>query len=383
MHIVVDARAAFAYRGTGIGTYTAQLLQQLLRLDRANRYTLLLPGDQWVEAAPGMGDLLAWCGQKQADFWEEVAPVTSPLPPGADVYFVPHNGLGLPKPQLRAAEPAPPRLVVTVHDLIPYVLPQTCSRTFLRRALAEIPRAVAEADAVITVSLHSKRDLQTLLGVPENRLVVIPEAPEERFTPLDRDVCRARVARRYALDRPFILNVGGFSRRKNLPRLVEAFAEVCRTTALPHQLVLVGRPGGGSYAQCQALAERLGIADRVVFPGFVAGEDLPFLYNAADLFVFPSLYEGFGLPPLEAMACGVPVIAANTSSLPEVTGEAARLVDPLDPGALARSIREVLTNPAEAEQLSEAGRKRAEGFSWRRTAWLTLLALERAATGPS
>ncbi|MGE5553617.1 MAG: glycosyltransferase family 4 protein [Betaproteobacteria bacterium] len=377
MHIAVDARAAFAYRGTGIGTYTTQLLQHLLRLDRRNRYTLLLPGERWVEAVPGTADLLAWCGQKKPDFWEAVGPVAAPLPDGADVYFVPHNGLGLPPPEARRSA----RLVVTVHDLIPYVLPQTCSRTFLQRALAEIPRAVAEADYVITVSRHSLQDLRTLLGVPESRVAVIPEAPEDRYAPLDRDLSRVRVARRCGLDGPFILNVGGFSRRKNLPRLVEAFSEVCRTTSLPHRLVLVGRPGGGSYAHCRELAERLGIADRVAFPGFVAGEDLPALYNAADLFVFPSLYEGFGLPPLEAMACGVPVVAANTSSLPEVVGPAARLVDPLDVGALAQTIREVLTNRNEAERLAQAGRQRAAEFSWRKTAWLTLLVLEKTAAG--
>jgi glycosyltransferase involved in cell wall biosynthesis len=269
--------------------------------------------------------------------------------------------------------------VVTIHDLIPYVLPQTCSRAYLRRALAELPRAVAMADTIVTVSENSKRDLQCILGVPASRLVVVPEAPGERFLPLDPDACRIRVARRHGLRQPYILNVGGFSRRKNLTRLVEAFAGLCRATPLPHQLVLVGRAGGGSYAQCQERAEKLGVAGRVVFPGFVAAEDLPALYNAADLFVFPSLYEGFGLPPLEAMACGVPVIASGASSLPEVVGEAARLVDPLDTEALGRAMVEVLSDPLEAERWREAGRRRAAEFSWRRTAVLTLLVLEQAA----
>lgn len=387
MHIAVDARAALSYRGTGIGTYTTQLIQHLLRLDRCNRYTLLLPGGRWVPAGPGVGELLGWCGEKQPDFWQGVEPVVSPPPDPVDVYLVPQNGLG--GPAFFGSRPGPgspsssspahrPRLVVTVHDLIPYVLPQTCSRTFLRRALAEIPRAVAKAEVVLTVSFHSKRDLQTILGVPESRLVVVPEAPEDRFAPLERDLC-LRVARRYGIEGPFILNVGGFSRRKNLPRLIEAFAELCRTTSLPHRLVLVGRPGGGSFARCQTLADQLGLAGRVLFPGFVAADDLPALYNAAELFIFPSLYEGFGLPPLEAMACGTPVVSAATSSLPEVVGEAARLVDPLDSAALAQAMREVLTDPGEAERLRQAGLRRAQEFSWRRTAWLTLLALEQAA----
>lgn len=377
MHIAVDARASFAYRGTGIGTYTTQLLKKLLR-DRYNRHTLLLPGDQWLPASSETGALLDWCGRKQPDFWDAaVGAVMAPLPPDTDVYLVPQNGLGLPAQGLFRG----PRLVVTIHDLIPYVLPQTCSRTFLRRALQEIPRAVNEADAVITVSQNSKRDLQTLLEVPESRITVIPEAPEEHFVPLDRDICRMRVSRRYGLQGPFILNVGGFSRRKNLPRLVEAFAVLCRAASLPHRLVLVGRPGGGSYTRCQEVADRLKVADRVVFPGFVAPEDLPSLYNAADLFVFPSLYEGFGLPPLEAMACGVPVIAANTSSLPEVVGEAARLVDPLFPEALAEAMGKVLKDPDEAARLGQAGLARAAQFSWSRTAALTHLVLERAALG--
>lgn len=375
MHIAVDARAGLAYRGTGIGTYTSQLLKQLLT-GNEDKVALLLPGGEWVEAAGDAAALLAHCGQKRPDFWEGVGPVATPPPEGVEVYLVPQNGLGLPAPGVYEAP-----LVVTVHDLIPWVLPQTCSRTFLRRALAEIPRAVEEARLVLTVSHHSKRDLQRYLGVPESRLVVIPEAPDERLTLLDPDLCRARVARRYGLTEPFILNVGGFSRRKNLSRLVQAFAAFHRRSGLPHRLVLVGRPGGGSYAQCRELAERLGVGDLVVFPGFVAAEDLPSLYNAANLFVFPSLYEGFGLPPLEAMACGVPVIAADTSSLPEVVGGAARLVDPLDPEGLARTMAEVLADRVEAERLSQAGLARSREFSWRRTATLTRLALERAAFG--
>ncbi|MGE5508139.1 MAG: glycosyltransferase family 4 protein [Chitinophagales bacterium] len=380
MHIGVDARPAIAYRGTGIGTYTTQLLRHLLRIDRFNSYHLLLPGDRWVESSPGVGELLAWCGQKQPDFWEAVGPPETPLPTELAVYLVPQNGLGFPR---RAHRPqgGRVRLAVTVHDLIPYVLPQTCSPTFLSRALEDVPQAVAEADIIITVSTHSKRDLQEVLGVPEGRIAVIPEAPDEAFQPLDQDACRLKIRRKYGLAGPFILNVGGFSRRKNLPRLVEAFADLARRTGLPHSLVLVGRPGGGCYAQCQALAARLGLAERVKFPGFVAEGDLPALYNAAELFVFPSLYEGFGLPPLEAMACGIPVVASRASSLPEVVGDAAALVDPLDPAALSQTMETILSRPAERDRLRSAGLRRAAAFSWNRAATLTLLALERAAQG--
>ena len=168
---------------------------------------------------------------------------------------------------------------------------------------------------------------------------------------------------------PFILAVGVLQPRKNLARLVEAFAAVARS--IPHQLVLVGKEGW-AHDELQATIARAGLGSRIVFTGYVPDADLPGFYNAADVFVYPSLYEGFGLPPLEAMQCGTPVIAGDTSSLPEVVGDAGILVDPRDTGKIAAALADLLRDERERARLRELGFERAKRFSWEETARQTV-----------
>ncbi|MBM3460424.1 MAG: glycosyltransferase family 4 protein, partial [Armatimonadetes bacterium] len=174
---------------------------------------------------------------------------------------------------------------------------------------------------------------------------------------------------RFGLLRPYVLSLCHIHPRKNLPRLVRAWNRIAGR--VPHQLVLVGKQGWGNEELNQAISGA-SPGHEPVFTGYVADGDLPFLYAAADLFVYPSLYEGFGLPPLEAMACGTPVLTSSVSSLPEVVGDAALLVNPYDEGALARALEELLADSARRRQLSEAGLNRAAGFSWERCARATI-----------
>jgi glycosyltransferase involved in cell wall biosynthesis len=209
-------------------------------------------------------------------------------------------------------------------------------------------------------------------------VTVTPYAADPIYRPMDREAARRAVAERFGLRGPFVLAVGVLQPRKNLPRLIRAFGRVAREA--PHALALVGKPGWAHEELKRAVAAS-GLGSRVKFTGYVPDADLPVLYNAAELFVYPSLYEGFGLPPLEAMACGTPVVTANVTSLPEVVGDAALAVDPTDELALADAIGRALTDEALRERLRTAGLAHAALFSWERTAALTLQVYHRVREG--
>jgi glycosyltransferase involved in cell wall biosynthesis len=275
---------------------------------------------------------------------------------------------------------APPLIgcptVVTVHDLGFVRFPETL-RSGRRRYLTAATRAsVHRAARVIAVSASTKRDLVELLDTDPARIAVVPLAADQRFRPMTAgEQARFRAAK--GLDRPYILAVGTLEPRKNLPLLIRAFARVA--PELPHDLIVVGGVGWLS-GEVPATIERLGLGERVRLLGFGAPAELPGWYGAADLFVFPSLFEGFGLPPLEAMACGAPVISSNAASLPEVVGEAAISVDPTDEAGFAAAIRTVLFDAALAADLGARGLARAAKFSWQRTAAATM-AVYREASG--
>jgi glycosyltransferase involved in cell wall biosynthesis len=253
------------------------------------------------------------------------------------------------------------KAVVTVHDLSFLVLPE-CAEVGLKAYLSRaVPRAVRRADLVLADSIHTKNDLVNILKVPSERVVVLYSAVEDNYKPVEDEEIRQAVTSRLRLNRPFLLTVGTLEPRKNLIRLLEAFAVITQT--FPHELLIVGRPGW-MYQGIYDAVHRLDLQNRVRFMGFVPEDDLPVLYSLADLFVYPSLYEGFGLPPLEAMACGVPVVCSNASSLPEVTGDAALAVDPRDTGALIEALRLVMADSSLRKGMVAKGIKQAARFSW-------------------
>ncbi|MCL5027224.1 MAG: glycosyltransferase family 4 protein [Chloroflexi bacterium] len=361
MRIGIDATPAFC-QGAGIGRYSRGLLRSLAAVDHQNEYRLLRPRQVRFALPPwpaNFEERVPWFSERNlAIVWHHLrVPLPAEVFTGAvDIFYSPDFVL----PPLRRARP-----IVTVHDLSFLVQPECAEanlRTYLNRT---VPKAVRRAQLVLADSVNTKNDLARLLGVPEERIVVVYPGVEDAYCPIDDEARRTEVAQKLRLDRPFLLTVGTLEPRKNLVRLLEAFHKLTQT--FPHELIVVGRPGW-MYREIYQTVGRLGLHSRVRFLGFLGEEDLPVLYNLADLFVFPSLYEGFGLPPLEAMACGTPVVCSNTSSLPEVVDGAALQFDPRDVEGMAAAMEEALGNPGRRQEMAARGRQQATRFSWQRSA---------------
>jgi glycosyltransferase involved in cell wall biosynthesis len=271
------------------------------------------------------------------------------------------------------------RMVVTVHDLLPLTHPTFYTPDLVRKFQTRVAPSVTRADAVIVVSTYTGTLVQERFGLPSERIHRIPNGVHERFhSPKDPEAAAA-VATRYGIQGPYLLFVGAMELNKNLARLVEAFAQAACSTARDHALVLAGKSSLGETA-LQATVARLGLSRRVLLLGYVPAADLPALYGAATAFLFPSLAEGFGIPPLEAMACGCPVLTSATPALCEVVGDAALTVDPCDVEAIAEGIQRLVEDDDLRETLRSRGLRRASAFSWDRTAAETLAVLEAVST---
>ncbi len=274
--------------------------------------------------------------------------------------------------------PGPTPLVATVHDLTVLTHAEHHTIANRTRAVAGLVEAVARGALFVAVSDHTRRELVELVAVPPERVVVVHEAPDPRFRPAAGGEAAAAVATRPGLEGPYVLAVGSLEPRKNLVGLLDALLLLDRTPAEQLTLAVVG-PGGWRN---RAIRERLSAVEgrlRIVELGYVSNDELVDLYRRATVFAYPSLSEGFGLPVLEAMACGTPVVTSSRGSLPEVAGEAAELVDPDDPTAIAAAIARVLGDDGWRRELVRRGLANAARFSWQRTARETAAVYERAA----
>ena len=251
------------------------------------------------------------------------------------------------------------RVVTTVCDMTYLRCPETMDRRNLKRIREGIEYSVNRSSRVLTISEFSKREIVELLGVPEKKVRVVPSAPNISEEMAAVEDVRAK----FRIEGPFILYVGNIEPRKNLIRLLDAFARLKARADIPHRLVLAGGRGWNNEDFDRALAANP-CRDDVVLTGYVSSGEKNALYRFADAFVFPSLYEGFGIPPLEAMHWGCPVVAAKAASLPEVVGDAAALVDPLDVESIAEGLRRVLEDRTYAERLRDAGRRQAKKYRW-------------------
>ncbi len=267
--------------------------------------------------------------------------------------------------------PIPPlvdkKTILTVHDVRLMRFPETYSRSrywFLKLA---VPYSVKRADKIIADSDFTKEELVKLLGVPREKIAVVHPGANPRFKPIRDQTSLKRVTAKLSLPDRFVLFVGHLEPRKNLARLVEAFSILKSKTKLPHKLVILGRESWG-YKPVLEAAERHNECSDIVFTGYVDEDDLPLVYNLADALALPSLYEGFGLPLLEAMACGVPVVTSKVSSLPEVAGKAAILVDPYNVEEIADGLVAALGDEALRRALINKGLARAKKFRWEEAA---------------
>ncbi len=262
------------------------------------------------------------------------------------------------------------KLVVTIHDLAFLRFPELADDSIYRHHKKWLLPTVKQADRIIVDSMATKSDVCELLNVKEGKIRVIYLAADDDFRPL-RGQALEKVRERYNLPQRFILYLGTLEPRKNLPSLIKAFAKVKKVIGFPEKLVLAGGKGWKCEQIFQTVGE-LGLEEEVIFPGYIYQEDLPALYNLATVFCFPSLYEGFGLPVLEAMQCGVPVVCSSGSSLPEIAGNAALMVDPYSEEDLAEKLGRVLEDEELRVRMSKLGLERVKQFSWDKTAYETL-----------
>jgi glycosyltransferase involved in cell wall biosynthesis len=363
MHIGIDASRATVARRTGTENYARRLIEALIAAGGSRQFTLYFRDAPPAGAFPGARRRVIPFPRLWTHIRLSYELIARPRP---DVLFVPAHVLPL-------AHPLPS--VVTVHDLgyrhFPGAHPAG-QRLYLDWSTRFSARAAAH---VIADSAATRRDLGRFYGLPAEKVHVVYPGRDERLGHVDPAPVRAR----YGLAPEYLLHVGTLQPRKNLSRLIEATAGL-RAQWPQLQLVLAGQPGwqsGPIVAQARACAEFVRLLD------YVPDDDLAGLYSGATAFVFPSLYEGFGFPILEAMACGTPVVCANTSSLPEVAGDAALLVDPEDTSALADAIGRLLEDAALRESLAAKGLEQVQKFSWQRSAEETLKVLDRVASVPS
>lgn len=376
MRIGVDARVLLKPK-SGIARYLRNLITNLLLIDQKNRYILFTDkkGD-FDFSAPNCEERVIWLPNLGKDWIRHLgSPVWMNfyLPWGLrrehiDLLFCPNSI----SPIRRTC-----KKLLVIHDFYPILFPQLVGRFYtfyLRRTFLS---EMKEVSKIITVSHNSKKDVIELFNVPEDKIKTIHSGVESIFEPIsNRKLLNEKLQKYDLVDKDFILYVGGLIPRKNVVRLIKAYYELRKSKIIKHRLVIVGGERG-PYLHIEKLVKTLGLENDVILTGYVADEDLPYIYNKADLFVYPSLYEGFGFPPLEAMACGTAVVSSDVSSIPEITEDAAVLVNPNDITAIREGMSKVLTNDDLRQNMIRKGLKRARLFSWKKTAKETLNIFEK------
>ncbi len=369
MRIAIDAHSV----GTRLGgneSYATNLIEALAEIDKVNEYTIFVTRREAVERFRDR-----WPNFKIRPTLPHTPLVRIPLTLSAELR---RNPVDLLHVQFTSPPWSPCPVVVSIHDLSFEHLPQTFKRRSRLQLRLTVRRSARTAARIITLSEYTRQDLIDTYRLPAEKIQVVPLAAPPAFAPVHDDKELQRVRQTYGIEKDYILSVGSIQPRKNLRRLIEAYSllRADPTVGKLPQLVLVGKNAWLYGETLQSLKDRNAGAS-VVLTGYVPEADLPALYSGASCFIYPSYFEGFGLPPLEAMKCGAPVIVGNKTSLPEVVGDAALLVDPFDINAIAAAIQQVTTNANLRSELSARGLVRAAHFDWKTTARQTLAVYEQ------
>lgn len=349
MKIGIDIQSTVGSK-TGIGYYASNLVEKLTSMRE-------------VDVVVYKDERLPELNTVRRIFWENATLPALVKNDNLDIFHVP----GFAGPRVKGKT----KKITTICDLIGVLYPENLnivSRFYWQKWL---PYCVKNSDAMIAISEHTKKDIMKLLGVPAEKIHVILLAADRKFRPIEDGKIPGFIRGKYGLPDEFFLTAGTIEPRKNIVGLVEAFSAYISGSGSGISLVIAGKKDWG-YEKVREKVDELGIADKVIFTGYVPDEDLPVIYNLAKFFVYPSFYEGFGLPVLEAMSCGRPVICSNNSSLPEVAGDAAILIDPSDIKDMKLAIQKMNADEPLRKDLAEKSLRQAGRFSWEKTAAQTL-----------
>ncbi len=360
MRIAINARSLTSDK-TGIGNYILNLIFALAQIDKENNYVILYDPDQIkgnIKFPNQRNFELAPC--QWENYWEQICLPTELEKRHIDILHAPAFTI----PVIKVC-----KTVVTIHDITYKLFPDNFDKYAIDYYNKWVPISVQNADMVITDSECTTRDVIEHYSIPEEKIETIHLSCGREFRKLSH-MDLSSVCQKYGIKGRYILYVGTLEYRKNIHRMLSAFKLLRQQKVIEHQFLLVGKQR--PFFDVNEIIKKLDLGDSVVITNYVPDFVLPILYNAADLFVYVSLYEGFGIPPLEAMSCGTPVVSSNTSSLPEVVGDAALMVNPFDVEDIANAMYKLLTDHALRQELIQKGFKRAEHFSWIKTASKTL-----------
>ena len=367
MKVAIDVRTINKPR-SGVGHYVTNLIREFQKIDKENSYCLISNNGEFeaeFASRPNFENYRTWISNENhlvGDLWESFYLPGLLQRKGVSVFHGPAFMIPLRFSGFRT--------VVTIHDIVAFIKPETVPLKYALYMRFLIGLVVRKADRVITPSESTKQDLIDRLKVPEEKIEVVYEAVSDEFKPWSGPGRAEQVKRKFGIRDRYMLFVGNLEPRKNLVRLMRAFERARDRLGGAYQLVISGKKGW-LYKDILTTYEQVNRGD-VILTSYVSDKDLVDLYRSADMFVFPTLYEGFGLPVLEAMGCGAPVITSSVSSIPEIAGDAAVLVDPLDIGQISEAMVEVAFSEALRANLREKGLRQAAGFTWTKTAERTL-----------
>lgn len=352
MKIGVDGRELLKNQITGTGRFLSNFLKYAPGFRPGWKFIIF--GNQYTFFQfdfPNLKKIII--PEKSTIFWDQIKLPKFLKRERIDVFFSPYY---------KAPIFSPCPTVITIHDITPFIRLENMEYTLQPNALLMLwSKFMAKrARKIITVSNHSKKNIMNIFKIPEEKIEVVYEGVEDEFRPKVRDEIE-KVKMKYGINRKYVLYIGNFEHHKNVDGLIKAYSGLPAELRKEYFLVVGGKDEKNSPG-IEKLSGELGVRENIFFPGFIEEDDLPSIYGGAEIFIFPSFYEGFGLPPLEAMACGIPVIASNVSSLPEVVGDAGSLVDPKDIYGLTTAIKELLTDASVRYKMREKGLKRAKLF---------------------